>query len=228
MFSFTIFFLLIIDYDSIINIGLKDISRISDLAKNVDNSIETQLKKIKKIINDFNKNKNLTDDELDQILIDLFKMKNSIYLKKEVQDFNLNENVKAHDLSGIMEEYYRSKTEIAKAMRTEDKYKKISKSLTKLTIYLGGIIFIVELFLIYYLTFEVYAWDITEPMTYLLGCFNLILIFYMKKKFNGKGAFQYFDGLFLNMFLKRSKKIDFQKVERLRRNVTDIERFMTK
>jgi len=195
--------------------------------KNLEIQIEQKFLGIKKLLEETNKNKNLTPEELDQLALDLFKIKKSIFIKNEnSQILNLSDKTKANHLSEIMEEYYKCKTEIAKYTKTQTKHQNIAKALAKILIYLGGIFFIIELYLVYYLTFEVLSWDITEPMTYLLGCFNLILIFRLKKKFRGQDAFQYFTNLFLNIMLRKTKKIDFDKMLKLRKNISDIERFM--
>ena len=211
-----------------INVELKNLSDTKDVAKLLEYHIEQRFLGVKNIIEQQNKNKNLSQDELDQIALDLFKLKKSIYIKSEVSHFNLSEKSKASQLSDIMEEYYNCKTEIAKQANALSKYENRANALAKILIYLGGIFFIVELALVYYLTFEVYAWDITEPMTYLLGCFNLILIFWFKKKFKSQDAFGYFKSFFLKLMLRKSKKVDFDKVQKLRKSIEDIERFMTR
>lgn len=160
--------------------------------------------------------------------MDIFKLEKSIYIKSEISHFNLGGNLNPNQLSDIMEEYYKCKTELAKHANSLSKYENRAKALTKILIYLGGLFFIAELFLIYYLTFEVYAWDITEPMTYLLGFFNLVLVFWFRKKFKGQDAFEYFKNIFLRLMLGKSKKIDFEKVQKLRKSIGDIERFMKK
>jgi len=193
-----------------------------------EHSFEQSLIRLKKLIEKSNQNLQLSQEELDQIALDLIKIKKSIYIKNEISQFDLSGKFKADHLSDIMEEYYKCKTEFAKQTNALSKYENRAKGLTKFVIYLGGIFFIIELFLIYYLTFEVYAWDITEPMAYLMGCFNIVLIFWLKKKFNGLDAFEYFKNLFLRLMLRKTKKVDFEKMKNLRKSISDIEKFMTR
>jgi hypothetical protein len=210
-----------------LNLYLKTSNDTSEITTDSQSEMEKDFIKLKQLIDFSNKNKNLSYEELDQLSLDLFKIKNSVYLKNESFTQNINEDKNfPNRLSKIMEDYYNNKSEYSRFINDRNKLENRAKRLTTFVIYFGGIFFIVELFLVYYLTFVVYAWDITEPMTFLLGCFNLLLVFWLKKKFNGLSAFEYFRNLFLRMILKRSKKIDLAKMEKLRKSIKDIEKLM--
>ena len=181
-----------------------------------------------KTIREFNKNENLTKENFEKISIELYKIKNSINLNTELNIFSKFQEKNITKLSDILEEYYMNKHEISKLNHLHKSYEKKAEALSKVVLYIGGLFFVVQLYLIYYFTFEVYSWDITEPMTYLMGCFNLFLIFYLKKRFKGSDPFTFFKTKFLNILIKRSGKIDFEKMEKLKINIREIERFMSK
>lgn len=72
-----------------------------------------------------------------------------------------------------------------------------AQRLTLILLSIGGLIFIIELGLLYWGTFIEYSWDITEPITYLVLCGNILLALLMKKKFKGIPSHQYFTQRFL-------------------------------
>lgn len=207
---------------------MKNLIDTSQIVKNFEYNLESRYLQLQKTLEEYNKNSNISLEELEQIAIDLYKIQISIHLKNEVSDFNLKENSKAHNLLEVMEEYYKCKSEYAKSIQVQNNLDLRAKALTKILIYLGGIFFILELIAIYYFTFEVYTWDITEPIVYMLGCINLIIICLFKRKFNKAEPFTYFRYLFLRFFIRRSKKIDLKKMEELKKRISDIEKLMSR
>jgi hypothetical protein len=190
--------------------------------------MENDYQEIHYLIEKYNKNPNLTQEEIKQIASQLFKIENSIYLNKEISDFNFKENIKVHNLSDLMEEYYRCKKEYAKFKDYEEGKSKTANFLAKILIYLGGLFFIGELYWIYYITFEVYSWDITEPMVYLLGLFNVIVVAILRIKLKGLTPHEFFGKFFLRMISRKYKKSQLNNLEKIRKQIKDIEKFMAK
>lgn len=196
--------------------------------KNLENKIENDYKEIQDLLGKYNNNQNLTQEELKQIASDLFKIENSIYLNKEISEFNSNKEIKAHNLSDLMEEYYRCKTEVAKFKTYEEQKTKTANLMAKILIYLAGLFFVAELYWIYYITFEVYSWDITEPMVYLLGFFNLTVIALLKMKLKGLTPHEYYTKFFYRMIAGKYRKPELQNLDKLKKQIKDIEKFMAK
>ena len=193
----------------------------------MENKIENDYKEIQDLLGKYNNNPNLTQEELKQIASDLFKMENSIYLEKEISSFG-SKDIKMHNLSELMEEYYRCKAEIAKFKTFEEGKEKQANFMAKILIYLAGLFFVAELYWIYWITFDVYSWDITEPMVYILGFFNLTIAALLKIKFKGLTPHQYFGKFFLRMISNKHRKPQLDSVDKLRKQAKDIEKFMAK
>jgi hypothetical protein len=162
--------------------------------------VRSELKDVNKTVNKFNNNKSLTGKEIEEISFELFKIKH----------FHHNRDIRAiidqyKNLDDIFENFYNLKHEYARLHALKEKLMKNCELKSKLLITLGGILFILELIGIYYGTFIVYSWDIVEPITFLLGCANLILILFFKKKFGTFGAFEYFSMKFFNRLIKKKK-----------------------
>ena len=164
-----------------------------------------------------------TDDktmrmELYDMAIQLYSIQTYFYNKVN------HKLLKSNDPKGfqkLLDQYYELKKQYARLLYEEDKALKKCGYKSKFLIFLGGLLFVVQLFFIYYLTFVKYSWDITEPMTYLTGCTNLLLICILKFKFKQHTPFQYFQ---MRFFRKtRFYKEDHMKLQKFKEDIRRIE-----
>jgi hypothetical protein len=179
---------------------------------------DNEFKRIKEIVQANNKNKKLSEDELFKLSLSLFKLRNS-----HIEYSSLIKDKKS--LSELYEEYYKLKSEYAKLSLEQDQYIQSAEKRAKLLILLGGLFLVVELALIAYGTFVVYTWDITEPMTYLLGCFNIVIFLILRKKYGNLSAFEYYTGKFFSRIIKK-KNFSPNLLESNRLKIKEIEDFL--
>ena len=170
--------------------------------------------KLKQILLKFNKS--INQDKLFEMAIRLYSMKNFYINEKEGKhiDKNLNE---------IFEDYYNSKEELDKMNQIMKKLEKKAYFKAKLFILIAPIIFFIQLLLIYFGTFQVYSWDIMEPMTYLLSILNLVGILIIRKKLGQNTAHRYYTNFFFKKLL-RKRKFDEKKYEFLDKKVEKYEK----
>lgn len=154
---------------------------------------------IKEKISKINRNKNLSDAELTNVAISLFKLRNLLKEDHHENKANLKE------LNSLFEEYYRLKQEYIKDFNQQQKYIRKSEIFAKSILLCGGLFFVSQLALLYYGTFILFSWDITEPICYLVSCANLVLILYFRKKFGNNGALKYFTNKFYKKIIKFNK-----------------------
>ncbi len=174
-----------------------------DLKKDLVYNPIYELKELTKKITNIGKNSNFTNDEINKIALQLFKIKhhyNSIEFRSKLSEYK--------NLEDLLEKYYTYKSEYVSLHKIFRGLLASSELKSKLLILFGGLFFVIELALIYYGTFILLSWDITEPMTYLLGCFNVVLIFALKRKMGNLSPSEFFTGRFLN---KAMKKKNFNK-----------------
>lgn len=167
----------------------KEISRINN------NIFEIKKIEISKIPN-CNSNEIALEDEnkISELKRKILQLENNVK-KNYPLDLILNYTGKSNSL--LQEELFSLEKEYSVLWQNKIKYENKAKSKAKFVIALGGILFIVELFLLYYGTFIEFSWDVTEPMTYLVTCFNFLLILLFNKKFKGASAHSYFTKKFL-------------------------------
>ncbi len=179
------------------------------------------LDQIGKTVSLMNKNKNLKSDEIKNISMDLFRIKH-FYNQR-----NITQNLgKFKNLQELFQSFYESKHLYANMHSLREKLLRKSENKAKFVILMGGLLFVVELFLIYYGTFIKFSWDIVEPMTYLMGCMNFVLILYFRKKFKTSSANEYFTNRFFNKML-RKHNMDKQFIETEKR-LREIEAILNK
>jgi hypothetical protein len=179
---------------------------------------EAEFKLIQDVVGMHNKNRQISEDELFKLSLSLFKLRNSHH-----EYSNLIKNKAS--LSELYEEYYRIKSDYARMCLEEDKYIRSAEKRARLLILLAGLVLVAQLALISYGTFVVYTWDITEPMTYLLGCFNIVVFLVMRRKFGNLTAFEYYTNKFFARIVKRNK-FDNLKLEANRLKIKEIEEFL--
>jgi hypothetical protein len=179
---------------------------------------ETEFKRISEIVHAHNTNKKLTEDELFKLSLSLFRLRNSH------QEFSSLINNK-HSLSELFEEYYKLKGDYARMSIERDKYLLAAEKRAKLLILLAGLVLVIELCLIYYGTFIVYTWDITEPMTYLLGCANIVLFLILRKRYGNQTAFEYHTDKFFSRITKK-KNFNLNLFEANRLKIREIEEYL--
>jgi hypothetical protein len=187
--------------------SIKNYEKVENLLK-ID-----EIDKIKKFITHYNEDKNLTDQEIFEICLKIYRIR------------NLNELKDNKNFIETFNEYYKLKTEFAKMNTMNDNYLRSAEGRARLLLLLAGLFFVIELGLIYYGTFIVYTWDITEPMTYLLGCFNIVVLLGLRKKFGNTSAFEYYTKKFYNSIIKK-KKFNNMKLEDTKSKIKEIERFI--
>lgn len=170
------------------------------LKEDFSHDARKELESITNKVRALNKNNLLTQQDLDKIALDLFKIKKSYYSE------SVNDTMSQfRNLTDMFESYYKLKSEFAKLSMTKSELLNQCGTKAKLLIALGGLLFVTELILIYYGVFIQYSWDIVEPMTYLVGCANFVLILYYRKKLGNLSAHQYYTQKFFNKIVKRKK-----------------------
>lgn len=154
-----------------------------------------QLKKI-------NKNPNLTTKELEDIELSIHQIRN--FYNNSIED-KLIKSEKHKNLSFLIDDFYDSKIEFSKMTKVHNKHSLKAEKKALLVILLGGSVFILELLALYYGTFIYFSWDVTEPITYLVTCVNLLLALIMKRKFGTNSAHEYLKNRFLRKKLNKIK-----------------------
>lgn len=144
-----------------------------------------------------------------------------IFTRLRNHEYNTVENklfsAKNTNLSSIIEELTLLKNEYFKCNLNEEKLRRSSEKKVLAVLCIAGLLFVVELLLVYYGTFIRYSWDITEPMTYLVTCANLVLLLLMRKKFGSLSAYDYL----MNLFMRKRSSI--HQLNELRRKISAIE-----
>jgi hypothetical protein len=79
--------------------------------------------------------------------------------------------------------------------------------------------------LVYYGTFVLFTWDITEPMTYVMGCFNVVLFLIMRKRFGKLTAFEFYTQKYYTKLAKRNK-LDTGYLISAKTRINEIERIL--
>ena len=169
--------------------------------------------KLKQILTKFDKS--ITDEKVFEIALRLYSMKNFYVNEKDGKhiDNNLNE---------IFEDYYNSKEELDKMNLMKLKFEKRAKFNAKLYILIAPLMFLIELILIYYGTFQMFSWDIVEPMTYLLSILNLIGILIIRRRIGNDTAHQYYSKNFFRKYLKKGN-FDMKKYDLINKKVENYE-----
>jgi hypothetical protein len=185
--------------------SIKHYEKVENLTK-VD-----ELQKIKSFVLSYNENLNLTEEQIFEICLKLYRMRNPSEMKE------------SKNLVELFNEYYKLKNEFAKMNNTNDKYMSSAEKRAKLLLLVAGLFFVVELGLIYYGTFVLYTWDITEPMTYLLGCFNIVILLALRKRFGNMSAFEFYTKKFYSRIIKKNK-FDARLLEDTRMKIKEIEK----
>jgi hypothetical protein len=193
----------------IVSRGNIDSLKHYEKVENITNVDEFQ--KIKNFVLSYNQNLKLTDEDIFEICLKLYRLRNPGDIKE-------NKN-----LVDLFNEYYKLKTEFAKMNNANDKYMASAEKRAKLLLLFAGLFFVIELGLIYYGTFVLYTWDITEPMTYLLGCFNMVLLLALRKRFGNMSAFEFYTNRFYSRIIKKNK-FDARLLEDTRMKIKEIEK----
>lgn len=183
---------------------------------------KTDLNIISETIRNFNKNKNLKSNEIEEISFKLLKIKNSYFNKDLAPALHNFKN-----LEEIFSAYYKLRQEYAKLHKAKEKLMWVCETKAKLLILLGGLFFLIELLLIYYGTFVKYSWDIVEPMTYLMGCMNIVIILLYRKKFKHHSAFEYYSNKYF-MRQVNKKKFDLINFEETGKKLKELEMILNK
>ena len=160
-------------------------------------------------------NKSLSEDELYLIAVKLYSLKHYYVNQKENKhiDKNLNE---------ILEEYYSLKEELNKMNLTKSQLEQKASFKAKLFILIAPLIFLVQLILIYIGTFQIYSWDIIEPMTYLMSIANFIGILYFRKKIGSDTTHNHYKKIFFSKYVKR-KQFDMDRYLSLKDRIEKFE-----
>jgi len=182
----------------------------------------SDLKKISETLRNFNKNRNLKEKEIEEISMKLLSIKHCYYNKELTPLLN-----KFKNLDEVFSSYFKLRQEYVKRHSAKEKLMWNSETKAKLLILLGGFFFLIELILIYYGTFVKYSWDIVEPMTYLMGCMNIVIILLYRKKFKNSGAFEYYSNKFFLRQIK-NKKFDLVNFEDTGKKLKELQIFLNK
>lgn len=169
------------------------------------------------LLEDINKNKLLSDFEIYEIKRKITKFKysysNSINEKVLLDEYNI---------SGIFNNLYDLKYEYNIMNKKLEKIEKNCQRKALLLILFSGSLFIIELFCLYYGTFILYSWDIIEPMTYIMTCFNFLLLIIAKRKFGRLSPHEYLKNYFFQRKIK-SSNFNLESYNQMRRNILLIE-----
>ncbi len=169
--------------------------------------------KLKNFINKHGKT--ITYEKLYEIAIRLYSIKN-LY-NHETQGKHIDQN-----LNEIFENYYNAKKELGIMNLQKNNLERKAYLKGKCVILLAPLVIFVQLVLIYIGTFQIYSWDITEPMTYLLSIANIVGVLYFRKKFQDCGAHRYYKNVFFKKYVRKGK-FDMKKYEELKKKVEDYE-----
>jgi hypothetical protein len=192
------------------------------LKEDFSHNTKNELDEIIKQVRNFNKNNALTDEEIIQIAMNLFKIK-KFYVTR-----NLHESLGQYKkLTDLFETYYNLKNEYANLSNIKDKLLYSCRNKAKLLLIVGGLLFIIEMILIYWGVFIKYSWDIVEPITYLVGCVNFILILIYRKKFGISSAQEFYTKKFFYRLIKK-KKFDEVLFNQTGRKIKEIEKILNK
>ena len=177
--------------------------------KEKEENIPSLIERIRKI----NKNKNLQESQLESV-------EERVLQIRKFYDNSLNDKLidreKHNSISSLFSNYYSLKSELSKMTKEYDSFRKTSEKQSLAIILLGGTLFIAELLALYYGTFIILSWDITEPITYLVTCFNLVLVMLLKRKFGSLSAHDFFSNWFLRNKLRR-KNFNVAKFESIKK-----------
>ena len=124
------------------------------------------------------------------------------------------------NISTLYEKLHLLKKEYSTLLKNEEILSKSADKKTLFLILLAGSLFIIELILLYYGTFIVFSWDLTEPMIYLVTCANLVLVLLIKTKFRNVPAHKYLRGYFMR------KKTQNSRINSIRSNISSMERMI--
>jgi len=192
------------------------------IQKDLVHNEKLDFENISEVVTNFNKNENLTQKEINEISMNLMKIKHSYNNREFTAAFK-----KYNNLYEVFSAFYKLKQEFANFHSIKEKLMWICETKAKILILLGGLLFILELFLIYYGTFVKYSWDIVEPITYLVGCSNIVLILLYRRKFKETGAFEYYSNKFF-MRQVRKKKFDLIKFEETQKKLQELEMILNR
>jgi hypothetical protein len=176
-----------------------------------------EISRLIKVLQDNNRN-DLSYEELKDIALRFYSTKTS-YAD------DIPEHLANRDLHDIFEEYYVLKGKHVKLTNQKEKIENRAKIYAKCLILVGGSFFVAQLALLYYGTFILWSWDITEPITYLVGCANLVLILFYRKRFGRFSAMEYYTKAFYRRVAK-FWKFDDNELMRVKNRIGEIERFL--
>jgi hypothetical protein len=136
-------------------------------------------------------------------------------------DNKLLDHENKETLESLLNNYYQNKADYSALFDENEKIMKSINKKVKLLIFLAGLYLSAQLFFLYYGTFVQFSWDITEPITYLVGCSNLLLICLLKYKFKNLSAFDYFRSFFFQktQFYKK----DYTRMLKLKNDLEKLE-----
>ena len=159
--------------------------------------------------------KSISEEKLFDIAIRLYSVKN-LYIH-ETQGNNIDQN-----LNETFENYYKAKKDLRIMISQKTNLERKAAFKGKCLILIAPLIFLIQLIAIYIATFQIYSWDITEPMTYLLSIGNIVGILYFRKKFGDLNAHKYYKNMFFRKYVRKGK-FDLKKYEELKKKLEDYE-----
>lgn len=160
----------------------------------------------------------MSNEEYEAIELKIHEIKN--YYKNTLDGKIGIGNFKS--LSQLFEQYYDSKAQYFAISKKIEGLERSSSIKALIIILFGGLLFVVELGALYYGTFHLLSWDITEPITYLVTCFNLLLALIFKRKMGKLSPHDYFKSLFLKRGMRKLKISDTE-ISRLKSELHMIE-----
>lgn len=167
-----------------------------------------------------NKNPNLTDEDLSMLTMQIYSIKHferNFTHKQSIEGFK--------NLTEVFENLSKLKTEFVKLDKLKENLYRKCQLKARLLLCLGGLLFVLEFLFVYYGTFIYFSWDITEPITYLIGCVNIVLAVFLKKRMGSDSAITYFTKKYFNKLIRKGK-FDQNNFNNVHRRLIELEKIL--
>lgn len=189
-----------------------------DEDKKINSISHDERAKTLEVLNRISKNISLSKEDYEAIELKIHEIKH--YYKNSLEGKIIKDEFKS--ISHLFEQYYESKSKYFTILKKLEGLEKSASFKALIIILIGGLLFVIELGALYYGTFHLLSWDITEPITYLVTCFNLLLALIFKRKMGKLSPHEYFKSLFVRRGLNKLKISDSD-INKLRSEIQKIE-----
>jgi len=189
---------------------------------------QDEIKAIKENLKRLDRSEKLNEKDFEDLAVSIYRIKFFNSGLKEVNEFKNSKLSNLYkNLEEVFEDFYQLKSEYVKLYKIKEKLINKSEFRTKALFLLAGVIFIFELLFIYWGTFVRFSWDIVEPITYLIGCANLVLILLLKRKMGNLSPKEYYINRFFNRMVRKGK-FNQKQLEELEIRIKEMEKVLNK